>query len=253
MTDSSEPIDHESTLRELEVAVRERDGGGIRARWEFGRYLLRHRENGRLPNGMRAILTTGLHLHPSEITARMKLAEKFATEEALATAISTFGTWFNLKQHGLKDGETTRKPPVRRGAAIVLKRVCDLLEGIDACDLKDGDDDVLQDILETVRRYRGQLASEKARRGAETNAEAQRLDQLLQTDDVPPDVLDAQASKVVESVATGQHDFLLPVPLKVARALSERFAVGPRNDGEPFPYAALAKRTLADILASGVR
>ena len=97
-------------LIRLERAIRESDGGGLKLR--VGR---------RLPNGVLDLLSQGLHVHPSELVARMKFAQKFSTEDQLTNVISKFTTWYDIKQHVLTDIPRGKKryagTPIRRTLA----------------------------------------------------------------------------------------------------------------------------------------
>jgi hypothetical protein len=108
-------------LIRLERAIRESDGGGLKLRWQMGREMLKLRVGRRLPNGVLDLLSQGLHVHPSELVARMKFAQKFSTEDQLTNVISKFTTWYDIKQHVLTDIPRGKKryagTPIRRTLA----------------------------------------------------------------------------------------------------------------------------------------
>lgn len=164
----------DSELRQIEDAIRRSDGDSLRARWRSGQCLLSRREGKRLPNGVRELMEGELGLHRTEITARMKFAEKFSDEAALANVISQFASWFDLKQRGLKNspaddrvvgdgpeaeqhaeaepskGVTTR----RRSVTPSLRRMLEFLEDIESADLRDTDLQLLSEIIQLAERHR---------------------------------------------------------------------------------------------------
>jgi hypothetical protein len=129
----------EAELTQIEEAVNAAEGDGLRARWDSGHYLLAKRVGKQLPRGMRAILTDGLKVHGSEITARMKFAEKSSTNEALANVVSKFKTWHRIKQEALTTTPREKKP----SAISPLARLLDRFLEFDQAELMIGDDDVL--------------------------------------------------------------------------------------------------------------
>ena len=139
--------DWESHLRHLEDAINHADGDGLRARWESGRYLLKLREGSQLPRGMGAVVAKDLSIHRSELTARMKFAAKFQTEDQLANAISTYRTWFAIKQQGLT---TTHR--VQKAKPSALLRVLAVIENLDYGTLIPQDCEVLSKIADAVQR-----------------------------------------------------------------------------------------------------
>lgn len=70
------------------------EGAALRDRWEFGRQMLAARDGaGRLPNGYLAGLMERTGKSRAELGHRARFAAYFETEEELANAVSTFGSW----------------------------------------------------------------------------------------------------------------------------------------------------------------
>jgi hypothetical protein len=157
-----------SELERLEDAVRRSDKDGVRARWESGRHLLTLRGGKRYRRGELAALSKGLGVHRSELTARVKFATKFSTDEALTNVISQFGTWFAIKQQALtdtpreqaptesepEDEETTNSPGEHQTGSRSLQRVLTMVENLDPATFGEDDDDVLALIAERIERLR---------------------------------------------------------------------------------------------------
>ena len=91
-------IDTESAtwqeVRRLEEAVHKSDGDGVRARWDSGRYMLTLKKGKQLPRGVLNQLAKTLDVSRAEVTARMKFATKFPTEDELPDVIRKFPTWY---------------------------------------------------------------------------------------------------------------------------------------------------------------
>jgi hypothetical protein len=87
----------------LEDVVIKSDGEGLRARWESGRYMLTLRKGKQLPNGLRDLLAKELGIGGSELTARMKFAEKYPSEQEVTDAIGKFKSWYAITQQALTD------------------------------------------------------------------------------------------------------------------------------------------------------
>ena len=145
-------------LRQLEHAIHKAEGDGLHARWACGRYMLQLRTGKQLPRGIRATLTGDLGVHSSEVTARMKFAAKFVTEQELATAVSQFGTWHALKQHGL----TTTPRNAAKPHTSRLQQVLRFLDNIDGVTLGESDRKVLAQIDELLDRIKASMALKAA-------------------------------------------------------------------------------------------
>jgi hypothetical protein len=88
------PTQNETVISDL-APIQERITGhetkSIEARWEFGGRLLEMRVGKQLPRGLRADVTRRFDIENSEITRRMKLAEKFKTVEEVIGACEKYG------------------------------------------------------------------------------------------------------------------------------------------------------------------
>jgi hypothetical protein len=111
-----------------------------------------------------ASLAERLDVHRSELTAGVKFATKYTTEEQLTNAISQFGSWFALKQHGLTDtprvqtkaaSDDTTSADVSDGLRT-LRRVLKLLDNVDPATFDEDDDaeEVLARIADDIARLR---------------------------------------------------------------------------------------------------
>jgi hypothetical protein len=147
-------------LRTLEDAVRTSDGDGLRARWQFGKCMLQMRDGKRLADGVLAQLATELGVHRSELSARMKFAEKY-DEAELSNVIRKYKTWFAIKQHALT---VQPRKKARRAAskALNLRTFVDVLKTMEPDDLSDEERAVLEEIATEVKR----LSSLKLRKEA---------------------------------------------------------------------------------------
>lgn len=148
----------EEIVREADKEVNAAEHTGLRARWASGHILLKGRQSagGRLPKGTVKKLTVALSLHPSELTARMKFAEKFQTEEQLTNVISEFKTWFAIKQTALTD------TPREKKLTHPLTRIIKLLEKVEADTLNRADLPLLSRIHDLVGQLEQALAREAA-------------------------------------------------------------------------------------------
>lgn len=120
-------------LRDIEKRVTTAEGDSVIARWEFGRKLLEKRKEGKkqLPNGLRAQLTRDFGLEGSEITRRIKLAEKFATVEEVERACLTCNwSWRRVIREVLPDQAKVLSGADDDAAWVIRaeKRVAKLLE-----------------------------------------------------------------------------------------------------------------------------
>ncbi len=114
-------MDAIADLRRLEDDITKAEGDGLHARWASGRYMLKLREDKKLlPRGVRKTLTKDLGVHPSELTARMKFAATFPTDEELADGISKFKSWYAITHQALTTtprratkSQTSRFQPMR--------------------------------------------------------------------------------------------------------------------------------------------
>ncbi len=106
-------------LVRIEARIGDAEGSGLRARWEFGRELLAARDGkGRLPNRYLTAVAERVQASRSELKYRMQFAERFPTEEELATAVASFRSWWEIREHALAQGTdspVTAVPVVREG------------------------------------------------------------------------------------------------------------------------------------------
>ena len=106
-----------SQLDPHQKQISEHEAGSIIARWEFGRVLRVHIPEGKkqLPVGVRAAVTEKYELEASEITRRMQLAEKFATQEQVVDACTRCGdSWRRIIREELvkrRDGNSRKETP----------------------------------------------------------------------------------------------------------------------------------------------
>lgn len=100
-------------LVKIEQRIAGAEDTGLRARWEFGRELLSARDGkGRLPNGYLALVSEETLASRTELKRRMQFAERFATDEQLAHAVSQFGSWHSIVRDALPakpQSETTAR------------------------------------------------------------------------------------------------------------------------------------------------
>lgn len=71
----------------------------LRQRWTFGRLMIAARDGKkRLPNGYLAALAKATGKSQSELKYRSQFAEKYPTEDELATAVASFGSWTAVRE-----------------------------------------------------------------------------------------------------------------------------------------------------------
>jgi hypothetical protein len=145
----------EDTIRQADKTANAHEQTGLRVRWQSGTVLLwrRHNYGGRrLPNRMLKELSAALTVHPSELTARTKFAEKFPTEEQLTNVISQFKTWYAIKQKALTD------TPREKQVIHPLVRIVTLLEKVDPETLTMDDHPLLTRLEDLVGKLHRALA-----------------------------------------------------------------------------------------------
>ncbi len=104
----------EATAIESYVAIDSRIDGseleGIRARWDFGKLLLREREGKKLPKGRLAAISDATGKSRAEISNRMQFASLYPTKTSLSNALGNWSSWFEIVHHmgtrGLTSSET---------------------------------------------------------------------------------------------------------------------------------------------------
>ncbi len=95
-----------STFEKLEQKITASDGGGVMARWAYGRKVLEAKAGRKqLPDGMIADLIkaaerAGKKISEREIQYRAKLADVYATDQQVRKAIADFGTWTEIIKAG---------------------------------------------------------------------------------------------------------------------------------------------------------
>jgi phage N-6-adenine-methyltransferase len=83
----------DQNLVELDARVDRAEDDGIRARWEFGRALLRERIGKQLPAGRLDALAELTGKSRQELGRRMTFAERFPTEGEVSHVVSNFTSW----------------------------------------------------------------------------------------------------------------------------------------------------------------
>jgi len=143
-------------LKRLEDAIDQSDNDGLVARWKSGQHMLTQRKGrASVPRGLLDVWSHLLGVHRSELTARMKFAEKFPEEE-LTNVISKFRTWFDIKQQALTDKPRGRKKEKKTASAILL-HAFNAVEGIDALNLTVKDHPVILRFAALINRVRETL------------------------------------------------------------------------------------------------
>jgi hypothetical protein len=109
--DQIEQLAWAEELKRLEREIHKCEGDGLRLRWQSGHEMLRLRGGKRLPNGYLCTLEKFFKVHRSDLTARMKFAEKFPTEAEFTNVIGKFRTWYDIKQKALTDTPKPKPKP----------------------------------------------------------------------------------------------------------------------------------------------
>lgn len=81
-----------------EDAIADNTRESLRARWEFGKLMLAERVGKQLPAGRLDELCTATGKSRSELKYRVQFAEKYRTEDEVATAVATLGSWRRIKR-----------------------------------------------------------------------------------------------------------------------------------------------------------
>jgi hypothetical protein len=117
----------EQELDRLEQKIRSSDDDGIRARWAFGKHLLGLRVGKQLPRGVLDAHCKTHGVSRSELSARMKFAEKYPTADEVSTAVGSCRTWTAIRKT-LTDKPDAAQQPKRDE----VRRWLDRLEALDA-------------------------------------------------------------------------------------------------------------------------
>jgi hypothetical protein len=122
-------------LSPIQERIRANEKESIKARWEFGRVLLKQRVDKLLPRGLRAAVKEQYGLEASEITRRIQLAEKFKTEDKLVDACTRCGdSWRRIIREELvkrPGGQSKKETAWRDSKKATLNR---WLQEISGCD-----------------------------------------------------------------------------------------------------------------------
>jgi hypothetical protein len=145
MKSTNEP-DLGAALAAIETRIHHNEGDSIRARWECGSLLRSHKRGKQLPKGLRVLLRDTLKIAPSEITSRMKLADRYSTADKLATAVARFPTWTALRK-SLVTPKGKASPPKASG----IQRVLTLLEELDPATLTEVQVTAMEQQLQRLR------------------------------------------------------------------------------------------------------
>jgi phage N-6-adenine-methyltransferase len=94
----------DAQLLELDARVDHAEDDGIRARWEFGRALLRERVGKQLPAGRLDQVSAKTGKSRQEIGYRMTFADRFPTEAEVSNAVGNFGSWHAIVNEALGGG-----------------------------------------------------------------------------------------------------------------------------------------------------
>jgi hypothetical protein len=97
---------------DLEGLITKADGEAIHARWVFGRQLLEERVGALLPKGRLAEVANAIGCSLTEIGIRMRVAERFPTEEELRDAVTKYGSWRKITRQGFAD--TSSRPKIQK-------------------------------------------------------------------------------------------------------------------------------------------
>jgi hypothetical protein len=142
--------EHFEKLRQIEATITSAEDCGLRARWEFGRYMLTLKTGKQLPKGVIKQLADNLHVNRSELSARMKFAAKYSGHEQLSDVIRKFGSWYRIVHEALSDG---RRPRTRIPVSTAAGRLMSFLEDFDAEKLAPEQADVVRDaLIDAVKR-----------------------------------------------------------------------------------------------------
>ena len=96
-TEASADIQGMEHLVAIEARVSSAEADGLRARWEFGRELLKARDGkGRLPNGYLAAVVERTGASQREISYRIQFAERYPTKRELRKALQDCGSWWGV-------------------------------------------------------------------------------------------------------------------------------------------------------------
>ncbi len=89
----------------MEQRIDAAETDAITERWQFGRWMLTHVPEGgkKLPDGFLERLTDATGKSRAELKYRRQFAERFPTDEALATAVANHRSWTEIREQALSD------------------------------------------------------------------------------------------------------------------------------------------------------
>jgi phage N-6-adenine-methyltransferase len=91
----------DANLIALDAKVDQAEDDGIRARWQFGRELLRERIGKQLPAGRLEQLVELTGKSQTELRYRMLFAARYETEDEVVNAIDDFRSWYRIVNEAL--------------------------------------------------------------------------------------------------------------------------------------------------------
>ena len=144
-------------LRRLDESINASEDTAIRARWDYGHRVCRYYElkpygeKNQLPKGVLELLASELGVCQSEVSARMKFARVYRTEDQLSTVIESSSSWHDIKQHKLSDPAKQTGTP--RETQAPLQRAWHLLENIEPETLREADLPRIMEMIETLQRH----------------------------------------------------------------------------------------------------
>jgi hypothetical protein len=116
-------------FKKIETRIATAEHDSLRVRWESGKHLLMARTDKMFDRGFRQALEHAHGLKQQEISARMRFAEAYPSEQELTDAVSKFGTWHQLCAHGLP--KTRQRTPQAPEPFHWLNAIGDLKELIE--------------------------------------------------------------------------------------------------------------------------
>jgi hypothetical protein len=149
-------------LRRLDDSINANENTSISARWQYGRSICVYHElrpfgeKKQLPKGVLKQLASELDVHLSDVSARMKFARMYDTEEKLSTVIESFRSWFAIKQHALSDTTRTSVPK-----KTPLQRALDLIRDIEPDTLTKADIPVMAAIVKVLGEFKDSIQAEE--------------------------------------------------------------------------------------------
>jgi hypothetical protein len=117
-------------LASLEFQIQDTEKEGMLKRWEFGRELLKRRVTYKgqqiVPRELMTLTIKQCGISQTEITKRIKFAERYPTKKEASDAITTYPSWYRMTHEGLIEKKRTTKPRAKQPfhhMAWLLKRI----------------------------------------------------------------------------------------------------------------------------------